>query len=639
MKNVVMGTAGHVDHGKTSLIKALTGIDTDRLKEEKERGITIELGFAFLPLSNERMLGIVDVPGHEKFIKNMVAGAAGIDFVMLVVAADEGIMPQTREHVDICSLLGIGRGLVALTKTDMVDTDWLSLVTDDVRIFLGKTFLKGAPIIPVSSLTGAGLPDLMSALETMAGQIEAETDAGLFRLPIDRVFTMKGFGTVVTGTLISGRISVGDEVEIQPVSQKAKIRGLQVHNRTVNTAEAGQRTAINLQGIDKDMVDRGDVLVVPGTFEPTRRIDTAFEYLAVNEKRLKNRTLVRFHTSTSEIIARVIFIAKEFIEPGEQAYAQLFLESPAVVMAGDRFVIRSYSPVTTIGGGVVIDPLPRKHKRTAEGLVDELAVLHCGDRAEKVLTIIRRSGFVGIALPHLIIRTGIHRNQLTKILDGMASRRQVIQVEHEPLRVVSVSVYETLQSALIQELEAYHKKDALKEGIAKEELRSTMGSYIGTKLFNMALKDLEKTGKIAIDKDSIRMSTHRVDLKGDMEDLRSGIISFYKGGGLAPPTIKEVSEQFSAQKSQTAKILNVMLREGVLVKISEDIYYHREIIDNLREEYKRLLIKEGKATPASFKELTGLSRKYIIPLMEYFDMTKLTIRAGEHRILREREAR
>jgi len=639
MKNVVMGTAGHVDHGKTSLIKALTGIDTDRLKEEKERGITIELGFAFLPLSNGRTLGIVDVPGHEKFIKNMVAGAAGIDFVMLVIAADEGIMPQTREHVDICALLGISKGVVALTKTDMVDADWLSLVTDDIRIFLEKTFLKGAPIIPISSLTGAGLPDLMSALESMTGQIEAEADAGLFRLPIDRVFTMRGFGTVVTGTLISGQIGVGEEVEIQPVSLKAKVRGLQVHNRTVNIAEAGQRTAINLQGIDKAMIDRGNVLVVPGTFEPTRRIDTAFEYLAAGEKKLKNRTLVRFHASTSEIIARVIFMEREFIEPGEHAYAQLFLESPAVVMAGDRFVIRSYSPVTTIGGGMVIDPLPRKHKRLAPGSAEELAVLHSGDRAEKILTIIRRSGLEGIDLPHLVIRTGIHRSQLTKILDGMVSRRQVVQVEHEPLRVVSASIYETLQSALIRELETYHKKDALKGGLAKEELRSTMGSYITTKLFNMALKDLEKIGKIVIDKENIRMSTHRVDLKGDMEDLRSGMVSLYKDGGLAPPTIKEVSEQFSAQKSQAAKILNVMLREGVLVKISEDIYYHREIIDNLREEYKRMLIKEGKATPASFKELTGLSRKYIIPLMEYFDMTKLTIRAGEHRILREREAR
>jgi len=639
MKNVVMGTAGHVDHGKTSLIKALTGIDTDRLKEEKERGITIELGFAFLPLPNGRILGIVDVPGHEKFIKNMVAGAAGIDFVMLVVAADEGIMPQTREHVDICSLLGINQGIVALTKTDMVDEDWLSLVTDDVRAFLDKTFLQGAPIIPVSSVTGAGVPTLVSVLESMIDKIEEVTDTGLFRLPIDRVFTMKGFGTVVTGTLVSGRIGVGEEIEIQPAALRTKVRGLQVHNRPVETAESGQRTAVNLQGIDKAMIDRGNVLVAPGTFEPTRRMDVLFEYLAVNAKNLKNRTLVRFHTATSEIIARLILLEKEFIEPGERAYVQLFLESPTVVMADDRFVIRSYSPVTTIGGGIVVDPLPGKHKRNAAGPLEELARLGNGDPTEKILTIIKRAGLKGIDLPHLVIRTGIHPHQLKKVLDGHISRRQVIQVEHEPIRVVSVSGYENLQNAMIQELEAYHKKNVLKEGVAKEELRSTLGSYISARIFNMALRDLDKAGKIVIDKENVRMTTHRVALKEDMEDLRSAIASFYRDCGLAPPTVKELGEKFSGQRSQVVNVLSVMLREGALVKISEELYYDKGVLENLREGYKGLLVREGKATPTSFKELTGLSRKFIIPLMEYFDMTKLTIRAGEHRLLREREAK
>ncbi len=639
MKNVVMGTAGHVDHGKTSLIKALTGIDTDRLKEEKERGITIELGFAFLPLPNGRILGIVDVPGHEKFIKNMVAGAAGIDFVMLVVAADEGIMPQTREHVDICSLLGISQGIVVLTKTDMVDEDWLSLVTEDIRAFLEKSFLKGAPIIPVSSVTGAGIPSLMSALESMTDRIEEVADAGLFRLPIDRVFTIKGFGTVVTGTLVSGRVGVGEEIEIQPAALRAKVRGLQVHNRPVNMADSGQRTAVNLQGIDKAMVDRGHVLVAPGTFEPTRRIDILFEYLAVNEKKMKNRTLVRFHTATSEIIARLILLEKESAEPGERAYAQLFLESPTVVMADDRFVIRSYSPVTTIGGGTVVDPLPKKHKRNAAGSIGELARLCSGEPIERTLTIIERAGLEGIDLSHLVIRTGLHQNKLKKILEGQISRRQVVQVEHEPIRVVSGSVYEILQNAMIWELEAYHKKNVLKEGVAKEELRSTLGSYIAARIFNMALKDMEKAGKIVIDKESVRMTTHRVALKADMEDLRSAIALSYRDCGLAPPTVKEIGEKFSGQKSQVVNVLNVMLREGALVKISEELYYDRRVLENLREDYKGLLIREGKATPTSFKELTGLSRKFIIPLMEYFDMTKLTIRAGEHRLLREREAK
>jgi len=363
MKHFVLGTAGHVDHGKTALIKALTGTDTDRLKEEKKRGITIELGFASLALPSGQTLGIVDVPGHEKFIKNMVSGAAGIDLVMMVIAADEGIMPQTKEHLQICSLLGISKGLVALTKIDLVEEEWLELVQSEITEFLKGTFLEDAPIVPVSATKQKGLSDLVKAIYTTVSKIDEKANDGIFRLPVDRVFTMKGFGTVVTGTLVSDHIKTNEEVEILPRNTTVRIRGLQVHNQPVDEAWVGQRTAINLQGIEKSAIERGNVLVRPKTVWPSQRLDIYVEFLASNSKSIKNRALVRLHTGTSEIIARITLLDKDELAPGQDGFAQLVLASKGVVVAGDHFVLRSYSPVTTIGGGRIIDPLPLKHKR------------------------------------------------------------------------------------------------------------------------------------------------------------------------------------------------------------------------------------------------------------------------------------
>ena len=638
MKHIVLGTAGHVDHGKTALIKALTGIDTDRLKEEKERGITIDLGFASLTLKMGQTLGIVDVPGHERFIKNMVAGAAGIDLVVLVIAADEGVMPQTREHLHICSLLGIKRGLVALTKIDLVDKDWLELVTDDVREFLKGTFLESSPIVPISAVTGIGLPEFLIALNQVSSEMEEEYDTGIFRLPIDRVFTMKGFGTVVTGTLISGEVKVSEVVEILPKKLTAKIRGIQVHNQNVALGEAGQRTAINLQGVEKAAITRGDVLTRPGALEMSSRLDVSFEYLACADRRLKNRSLVRFHAGTSEIIARTILLNRDEIEPGEKCYAQLVLESPAVTMARDRFVIRGYSPVTTIGGGMIIDPLAKKQKRYVDRVLHESSLLHEGTPAERTATIIERAGFEGIGIGQLVMRTGIQQNHLRQILEKMFSERQAVLMDSDETRVVSLSIYENLQQRILQEARTYHEKFPLKEGLLKEELKTIMGRFV-SRLFNMAIKDLEKNGKIVIDRENIRLPGHSVNLEGELEDIRGKIFTLYLNAGLTPPSIKEVWEKFADRKVQTESVFNVMTREGVLIKVSEDLYFYRDALERLREDYKNLLLREGKATPASFKELTGLSRKFIIPLMEYFDMTKLTIRAGEHRILREREGK
>lgn len=635
-KHIVMGTAGHVDHGKTALIKALTGIDTDRLKEEKERGITIELGFASLALPSGQMLAVVDVPGHERFVKHMVSGAAGIDLVVMVIAADEGIMPQTKEHLAICSFLGIRKGVVALTKIDLVDEEWQALVTDDIHEFLQGTFLEASPIIPVSAMTGAGLAELTAALDGMAAGLTEHDTGGLFRLPVDRVFTMKGFGTVATGTVIGGIIGAGDSVEVMPRGIPSRIRGLQVHNRPVSQAEAGQRTAINLQGLDKVAVMRGDVLVRSGTMMVSQRLDVRLEYLPGGDKKLKNRALVRFHAGTSEIIARLILLERDELAPGEAGYAQVILESPLVAVARDRFVIRSYSPVMTVAGGEIIDPLPRKHKRLVPEVVRESELLLGGDDRQRVEALVLRAGLGGIAIRELQVRTGLHEDVLRKIIADLARDGGLVVLEGDESRAISASHYSELRQCILHELTAYHEQYPLREGLSKEELRITVGHYINPKLFQAALRRLEEEKQIVVDRDMVRLAAHRVTLEGELEDLRGEITALYNDAGFAPPTLKEVRERFAARKSQAADVLGVMLKEGVLIKISEDLYFHRDVLQRLREDYRALILKDGKATPTTFKELTGLTRKFIIPLMEYFDTAKLTIRAGDHRILREK---
>ncbi|MBW2672802.1 MAG: selenocysteine-specific translation elongation factor [Deltaproteobacteria bacterium] len=634
MKHIILGTAGHVDHGKTSLIKALTNVDTDRLKEEKERGITIELGFAPLVLPDGQKIGIVDVPGHEKFVKNMVAGAGGIDLVALVIAADEGVMPQTREHFEICELLGIKRGLIALTKIDMVDEEWLALVQEDVRSFFEGTFLEESPIIPLSSVTGAGLPEFLQALGEIISTLDERTDSGLFRLPVDRVFTMKGFGTVVTGTLASGKIRVGDTVEIMPSGGQAKIRGIQVHNETAEEAQAGQRTAINLQGTDRATIERGFVLTRPSTFTSSDRLDIHMRYLASAGKKLKNRALVRFHTGTSETISRIILPDRDELEPGEETYAQVIPETPVVAMSGDRFVIRSYSPVTTVGGGEITDPLAKKRRK--HSTPGEVEKLDQGTGEEKTEIILERAGLEGIPGLSLSIRTGLPPGEQEKILEKMLSEKKALLIDRDERRVVSSRAYGDFQDRVLSEIAAYHEKYPLKEGVSREELRTTLGGFIDPKLFNKAMKDLEDDKKIVVAKENVRIEGHAVNLKEDEAQLREEITGIYQNAGLTPPLTKELMDKFSGNRKAATDILNVMLSENVLVKLNEDMSFHREALDRLKEDYRALLIKDGKATPATFKELTGLSRKFIIPLMEYFDKTKLTIRVEDHRMLRER---
>jgi selenocysteine-specific elongation factor len=626
-KHIILGTAGHVDHGKTSLIKALTNVDTDRLKEEKERGITIELGFAPLILPDGQRIGIVDVPGHEKFVKNMVAGAGGIDLVALVIAADEGVMPQTREHFEICELLGIKRGLVALTKIDMVDEEWLTLVQEDIRSFFEGTFLETSPIVPLSSVTGVGLAEFLAALTEIITTLDERTDSGLFRLPVDRVFTMKGFGTVITGTLASGKIQVGDTIEIMPSGGQAKIRGIQVHNEPAQMAQAGQ-------GTDRTTIERGYVLTRPSTFQASNRLDIHMRYLASAGKKLKNRALVRFHTGTSEAISRIILPDRDQIEPGQATYAQVIPETPVVAMSRDRFVIRSYSPITTVGGGEIIDPLAKKRKKQAAD--GEAEKLHRGTGEEKTDIILEKADLEGIPSLILAIRTGLPPGEQEKILEKMLSEKKALLIDRDERRLVSSRVYRDFQDRVLSEIAAYHRKYPLKEGISREELRTTLGGFINPKLFSKAMKDLEDEGKIVAAKENVRIEDHSVNLKDDEIQLREEITGIYMNAALTPPLTKELMEKFPGNKKAVVDILNVMLRTNVLIKVNEDLYFYREILDRLKEDYRALLTKDGKASPATFKEMTGLSRKFIIPLMEYFDKTKLTIRVENYRMLRER---
>ncbi len=636
MKHFVLGTAGHVDHGKTALIKALTGVDTDRLKEEKQRGITIELGFASLTLPSGQTLGIVDVPGHEKFIKHMVSGAAGIDVVLLVIAADEGIMPQTREHLHICSLLGISQGIIALTKTDLVDQDWLVLVQSEINDFFQGTFLENAPVIPVSAVKQEGLSELIQALDTTIGKIAEKTDDGIFRLPVDRVFTMRGFGTIVTGTLVSDHIKTGEEVQILPENISARIRGIQVHNQPVEEAWTGQRTAINLQGIEKTLVERGNVLVRPRSVRPTQRLDVSVEYLPSNTKNLKNRSLVRLHTGTSEIISRIILLEKDELAPGQKGFAQLVLSEKDVVVAGDHFVLRSYSPVTTIGGGQVIDPLPKKHKRLNRKIIEDLNLLQNGTVPEKISVMLERNGFTGINLQNMAFRLGMKARKIKDTLDILFSGRTAFLLDSEDTTVISARFFNQLEEMIVGHIADYHKKNPLKEGVSKEELKVSVGNDVAPKLFNMVLNSLIKKGVVVSDKETVRSTKHQVELAGDLDSLRREIAGIYRESGLTPPFLTDVINKFGDRKNKARSIINLMLKEGELIKINEELCFSGECLNELRNSYKAMLIKEGKATPASFKDLTGLSRKYIIPLMEYFDMDKLTVRVGDHRVLREK---
>jgi selenocysteine-specific elongation factor len=633
MKQIILGTAGHIDHGKTSLVRALTGIDTDRLKEEKERGITIELGFAYLDLPNGQRLGIIDVPGHERFIKNMVAGASTVDLVALIIAADEGVMPQTREHLDICTLLGIKKGLVVLTKIDLVEGDWLDLVQEDIKEFLQGTFLEGAPVLPVSSSTGQGISELTAVLERLSGEIEERSSAGIFRLPVDRVFTMRGFGTVITGTAMSGSLSVGDQVTIYPQEIQARVRGIQVHNQDTEKVRAGLRTAINLQGIEKAIVNRGDVVATPLGLYPTRLLDIQLRLLKSIPRPLKHRSQVRFHSGTSEILGRVVLLEGEEIKPGESQFCQIRFGEPLALLPGDLAVIRSYSPVQTIGGAEVLNVKPAKHKRFSPEVIHQLQILQSGTDPEKVALQVLQTGTAGVSRLNLGQVLPLPPKKLDDLLKDLYSQKVLIQWDKENKIISHQQELHNLSQAMRQELERYHEANPLKPGLFKEELKSRLPQIRESKLFNFILNQLAEQKILVQEKELVRLTGHKVQLKEDQQAVRDSLEKVYLTSGLQPPYFKELAEKFT--KGQPRQVLELMVKEGKLVKVKEDLYFHRQAIEELKKNLIQWLKEKGEITTPEFKDLTQTSRKYTIPLLEYFDAHQVTMRVEDKRLLRE----
>ena len=634
MKQIILGTAGHIDHGKTSLIKAISGTDTDRLKEEKERGITIELGFASLDLPGGQHLGIVDVPGHEKFVKNMVAGATGIDIVVMVIAADEGVMPQTREHMEICTLLGIQHGLIVMTKTDMVDEEWLELALEDIREFSQGTFLEDAPILPVSSVTGDGIPELISTIAEIAGSIPQRPPSSLFRLPIDRVFTMKGFGTVITGTLVSGKINVGETIMVYPTGITSKVRGIQVHNQSAESAEAGMRTAINFQGLDKTAVNRGEVLSTPNALIASYMVDVSFHYLASSKKPLKNRTLIRFHTGTSEVMGYLILLDQEELPPGQTVVAQLRLDSPVAIVKDDRFVVRSYSPVRTIGGGQVLNPIPQKHKRLKQDVIDGLQHLTDEDPEAIISQQIQQAGYGGVSFSHLKIMTNLTDKQLDTALQHLLSKKTITQTDKQNRIFLHQFTFDQLIQKTAEYLDSYHATNPLKAGMPKEELKSKFPQLSDPKVFNLVLNQMIKSNQIAQEENTVRLSDHRVSLGADQADIRKKIQTIYKKGGLQPPYFRDVPNLLEVDPNHTRDVMMLLVEGGQIVKTKDDLYFHVDAITELKNRLVDFLKAHGDITTPQFKEMTGASRKYVIPLIEYFDASKVTLRVGDSRKLR-----
>src|SRR5271170_1405553 len=631
IKHVIVGTAGHIDHGKSSLVEALTGTNPDRLEEEKRRGITLDLGFAFLELDGVR-LGLVDVPGHERFVRNMLAGAGGIDLVLLVIAADEGIKPQTREHFEICSLLGIPRGIIAITKSDLVDDDTLGLVRLEIEEFVRGSFLESAPIVPVSARSGAGLDELKAVMRSAAQAVAAKDATQNFRLPIDRSFAMKGFGTVVTGTLISGAVQVEDEVELYPARKRLRVRGLHSGGKQIERAVAGQRTAVNLAGIEHEEITRGMVLAPAGLFEATQRVDARITLLA-SAAPLKNRARGHFHQGTAEAIAEVTLLndASE-LAAGGSAFAQLRLDKPLLLLPGDRFILRRFSPVVTIGGGTVLDARAPRHKRKDAAVAPFLGVLEHGKR-EEILGALVEATPRGLTLAEIVARTGWIEPETRAAAEKLAAAKRVRILGGAPIVVAPAQAVTDCAAAIRKAVETFHRANPLLPGIPKQELRARAGRA-RAELFEAAMGDLLATRALAAAGDLVSQAGREISLSSEETRAKELIEREFESAGLTVPGFASVLAKLPVDAARAQKILQILLREKVLVKISSDLVFHRSTLLKLREMLAKYRKERGARLPiAAFKELTGITRKYAIPLLEHLDREQVTRRAGDERVI------
>lgn len=636
MKHIIVGTAGHIDHGKTALVKALTGIDADRLKEEKQRGITIDIGFANLALGDFQF-GFVDVPGHERFVKNMLAGAHGLDIVMLVIAADESVMPQTREHFDICRLLHVKSGLVALTKSDMVDEELLELARAEIEDFIDGSFLEGAPVIAVSSRTGEGIEELKNTLVNLAEKIESKATAAVSRLPIDRAFSIKGFGTVCTGTLIAGEIKTGDELEILPAGLKARVRNLQVHGHDTDRAFAGQRTAVNLQGINLDNVERGAMLAPAGRLQATSMIDARLELLSSAPRPLTQRARVRLHHGTAEVMARIVLLGASRgnsqlqIEPGGNRIVQLRLEQPILALPGDRFIIRSYSPQVTIGGGIILDALPEKHRISDREALARLEQIEQSDEVSRTAAFIEMAGARAITIHEIGARTGATNDQIAETAEDLIKSGRAFEVSNSPLTLLSAESQTALATKVIELLSMHHKREPLSLGVSREEVRERVFGTSRAEVFRAVVARLVEEGKVAAEREALRLASHRPALTDADMASKQALEAAFKTAGLHAATLEETASTAGIKIDLARKLYNLLAAEGRIQRIG-DMVFHVDSIEDLKGRISAQKSVNPKIDVAVFKEITGgLTRKHAIPLLEFLDRERITRRVGNER--------
>ena len=633
MKAVIVGTAGHIDHGKSALVRALTGTDPDRLEEEKRRGITIDIGFANLDLtapSGESLrVGFVDVPGHERFVRNMLAGVGGIDLVLLVISAEESIKPQTREHFDIVRLLSVRRGITVLTKADLVDRDTLDVVRMEVAEYLKGSFLdpETAPIVAVSARTGEGLGELKRELAKLAAEVPAKDSKAAFRLPIDRVFSMKGFGTVITGTLVAGSVTPEQEVEAHPAGRRLRVRGVQVHGEQSRRAVAGQRTALNLAGIETAELARGMMLTDAGLFQPTERITVSLNLLP-SAKPLRDGARVHFHAFTAETVATIKLLERKLVKPGEAAYAQLKLDDPLLLFPGDRFIIRQFSPVITIGGGEVLDASESQRRMKA---AERLAFAQkMGDATPEnaLLARVMRRGTAGLSLSEAIAETGWLQARIDAIAATLKQQNKIVQAGE---LLVSAEDFARARAGAVAAIEGFHKANPLVAGLNQEELREQVA--LGPEVYRAVIASLVSEKKAEVAGEQVRGAGRGVVMRDDEAESKQKIEQAFAKAGLQVPLLKDVLASVRIDQARAQKIVTLLLRDRVLVKLGDDLVFHQSALQSLRQQIASQKAKTPKLNVASFKELFGITRKYAIPLLEYLDRERVTKRVGDERVI------
>lgn len=625
MKNIIIGTAGHVDHGKTALIKALTGIETDRIKEEKKRGITIELGFAYLDLPDGEKAGIIDVPGHEKFVKNMLAGAGGIDLALLVVAADEGFMPQTREHLGILSLLNISEGIIVVTKKDMVDEDWLEIVCDEVRQEVQGTFLENAQIIPVSSYTGEGIEQLRQAIFTMIDQKTQIKNLDVpFRIPVDRIFSVEGFGTVITGTLIEGTMKVGDPVTVYPSRIESRIRNLQVHSQDVQEAYAGQRVAVNLAGLKKTDLNKGDVIAVPDSMHTTMMIDIHLTVLKDCDREIRNATRLHLYHGARDILCKIVLLDRDSVGAGESCYAQLRLEEEIAVKTGDRFVLRFYSPVETIGGGVILDSNPFKHKRNDATVLESLKLKEGGSDREKISAALRDYSARFETLDFLQIQTGIPKEQFDQQINKLIKDKVAFRVSDNV--VIHTDYLNRLKDSAVKLLESYHKENPLREGMKKDEFRNKLIKYEDISVVDKITDSLVNRKVLKYVNNCVALADFEVQQDNNQQEIENAFLQ----GGFSPESPDQIAARFPKVKN-FKQVLESLVNTGKLVRVEEKILLHADYYNKALTLAKEHVDQNGQITLAEMRDLMGASRKFAVAVLEYWDKRGITKKVGDAR--------